>query len=102
MADFAALQNVVSVIKFVSIPIRPANRNCRTISAIQRQLFDMGHCIRRKRRFHHQILYLITSNEHFRQRHQIGIRRAALLPRVARFGRIFGQGPDSWVQLCQC
>ncbi len=97
--DLAAAQDVIGVIKMPMRRKGATDPDRGTICTIARQLFNDGHRIGGKGRFHDHILHLIAGQEHFRQGQHIGARVLGCLPCLARLGGVAVEIPDGRVQL---
>ena len=102
-ADNVALaQDEIRVVERYAVDPWPANGQRGAVYATFRQC---AHCVDRcnvKGRFAHQILRIVASDEHFRQRDKIGPGVLALLPKLVSLFRISEDITDNRVELSQC
>ena len=101
-SNLSVHQNEIAVKERTLFHPRSANGEGRTIGARHRKCFYFGDGVGSKGGFADQILRIVASDEHFRQRHQVRACIFAGLPNLTGFGSIAGQIPNRRVQLRQC
>ena len=101
-SNLSVHQNEIAVKERALFHPRSANGESRTIGAGHRKRFYFGDGVGSKGGFADQILRIVSSDEHFRQRHQVRACIFAGLPNLTGFGSVTGQIPNGRVQLRQC
>ena len=101
-SNLSVHQNEIAVKERVLFYPRSANGEGGTIGALHRKRFYFGDGVGSKGGFADQILRIVASDEHFRQRHQVRACILACLPNLTSFGSVTHQIPDCRVQLRQC